>query len=93
VPGRHGTDHRQTDTVAVAAAKASMSRATGHRIARDPRLLSMRQATRGRRRPDPLGEHRRLWPHVVQSVAQGAVWHFVWGGRPEPTVSAEPEIT
>jgi len=33
-----------------------------------------------------------LWPHVVQSVAQGAVWHFVRGGRPEPMVSAEPEI-
>ncbi len=59
MPGRHVTDHRQTDTVAVAAAKASMSRATGHRIARDPRLPSMRQAPRGRRRPDPLGEHRR----------------------------------
>jgi len=64
VPGRHVTDHqmrlfmqfRQTDTVAVAAAKASMSRATGYRIARDPRLPSMRQAPRGRRRPDPLGE-------------------------------------
>ncbi len=64
MPGRHVTDHqmrlfmqfRQTDTVAVAAAKASMSRATGYRIARDPRLPSMRQAPRGRRRPDPLGE-------------------------------------
>ncbi len=62
MPGRHVTDHqmrlsmqfRQTDTVAAAAAKASMSRATGHRIARDPRLPSMRQAPRSRRRPDPL---------------------------------------
>ena len=62
MPGRHVTDHqmrlfmqfRQTDTVAAAAAKASMSRATGHRIARDPRLPSMRQAPRARRRPDPL---------------------------------------
>jgi len=44
------------DTVVVAAAKASMSRATGHRIARDPRLPSTRQAPRSRRRPDPLGE-------------------------------------
>ncbi len=33
-----------------------------------------------------------LWPHVVQSVAQGAVWHFVWAGRPEPTVHADVEI-
>ncbi len=30
-----------------------------------------------------------LWPHVVQSVAQGAVWHFVWTGRPKPAVSSE----
>ena len=48
--------HRQTDTVAVAAAKASMSRATGHRIAKDPRLPSMRAKPRGRRRPDPLAD-------------------------------------
>ena len=62
MPGRHVTDHqmrlfmhfRQTDTVAAAAAKASMSKATGYRTARDPRLPSMRQAPRGRRRPDPL---------------------------------------
>jgi len=32
-----------------------------------------------------------LWPHVVQSVAQGAVWHFIWADRPEPMVSAESE--
>ncbi len=64
MPGRHVTDHqmrlfmqhRQTDTVAVAAAKASMSRATGYRITKDPRLPSMRAAPRGRRRPDPLAD-------------------------------------
>ncbi len=64
MPGHHVTDHqmrlfmqhRQTDTVAVAAAKASMSKATGHRIAKDPRLPSMRAAPRGRRRPDPLAD-------------------------------------
>ena len=64
MPGRHVTDHqmrlfmqhRQTDTVAVAAAKASMSRATGYRIAKDPRLPSMHTAPRGRRRPDPLAD-------------------------------------
>lgn len=28
---------------------------------------------------------------VVQSVAQGAVWHFIWANRPEPMVSAESE--
>ena len=48
--------HRQTDTVAVAAANASMSRATGYRIAKDPRLPSIRAAPRGRRRPDPLAD-------------------------------------
>ncbi len=64
MPGRHVTDHqmrlfmqnRQTDTVAVAAAKASMSKATGHRIAKAPRLPSANKAPRGRRRRDPLGE-------------------------------------
>src|SRR3954451_11582830 len=63
LPGRHVTDHqmrlfmqfRQTDPVAVAAAKASMSAATGYRLAHDPRLPSMKKAVRGRRRPDPRG--------------------------------------
>jgi hypothetical protein len=27
-----------------------------------------------------------LWPHVVQSVAQGALWRVVWAGSPEPSV-------
>ena len=48
--------HRRTDTVAVAAAKASLSPATGYRLARDPRLPSMKKGVRGRRRPDPLGD-------------------------------------
>jgi hypothetical protein len=47
---------RQTDTLTVAAAKASFSPATGHRLARDPRLPSMKKGVRGRRRPDPLGD-------------------------------------
>jgi transposase len=46
--------YRQTDTVAAAAAKASISPATGYRLATDPRLPSMKQGARGRRRPDPL---------------------------------------
>lgn len=29
-----------------------------------------------------------LWPHVVQSVAQGSVWRLAWAGSPEPTVTA-----
>lgn len=62
MPGRHVTDHqmrlfmkfRQTETVAVAAAKASISAATAYRIEQDPRLPSARKAPRERRRPDPL---------------------------------------
>lgn len=60
LPGRHVTDHqmrlfmqfRQTATVATAAAKALFSTATGHRLARDPRLLSITKEPRSRRRPD-----------------------------------------
>ena len=62
MPGRHVTDHqmrlfmklRQTDTVAVAAAKASFSAATAYRIEQDPRLPSVKKEPRERRRPDPL---------------------------------------
>jgi hypothetical protein len=45
---------RQTDSPAVAAAKAGFSRTTAYRIEADPRLPSQRKAPRGRRRPDPL---------------------------------------
>lgn len=62
MPGRHVTDHqmrlfmkfRQTEPVAVAAAKASMSMATAYRIQNDPRLPSTKAQPRERRRPDPL---------------------------------------
>jgi len=62
VPGRHVNDHqmrlfmkfRQNDAVAVAAAKAGFSAATGYRLAQDPRLPSTKRPARGRRRPDPL---------------------------------------
>lgn len=27
-----------------------------------------------------------LWPHVVQSLAQGGVWRVAWAGSPEPAV-------
>ncbi len=64
MPGRHVTDHqmrlfmkfRQTDTTAVAAAKASISTATAYRIEKDPRLPSQKKAPRERRRPDPLAD-------------------------------------
>lgn len=45
---------RQTHPIEVAAAKADISRATGYRIAHDPRLPSQKEQPRGRRRPDPL---------------------------------------
>ena len=45
---------RQTHSTTVAAAKASISVATAYRIEKDPRLPSQKQASRGRRRPDPL---------------------------------------
>jgi len=28
-----------------------------------------------------------LWPHAVQSVAQGALYRFEWSGNPEPTIA------
>lgn len=62
MPGRHVTDHqmrlfmkfRQNDVVAIAAAKAGFSTATGYRISGDPGLPSQSDRHRGRRRPDPL---------------------------------------
>src|SRR5437899_5573186 len=62
LPGRHSTDcqmrlymsFRQTETPAVAAAKAGFSIATAYRIEQDPRLPSQKKASRGRRRRDPL---------------------------------------
>lgn len=47
---------RQTNSVAVAAAKAGFSTATGYRIETTPRLPSQKVKPHGRRRPDPL-EH------------------------------------
>jgi hypothetical protein len=54
LPGRHITDcqmrlymtFRQTETPAVAAAKAGFSAATAYRIEHDPRLPSQKKATR-----------------------------------------------
>ena len=85
MPGHHVTDHqmrlfmqhRQTDTVAVAAAKASMSKATGHRIAKDPRLPSMRAAPRGRRRPEDVSAHWLRHAHASHSLDRGAPIHLV----------------
>lgn len=46
--------YRKNDTVTVAAAKASLSRATGYRIEANPIPPSQANAPRGSRRPDPL---------------------------------------
>ena len=46
--------YRQTNTTAVAAARASISTATAYRVGKDPRLPSQKQTPRERRRPDPL---------------------------------------
>ena len=56
MPGRHITDHqmrlymrfRETETAAVAAAKAGFSTATAYRIEQDPQLPPQKQAPRGR---------------------------------------------
>ena len=45
---------RQTETPAVAAAKAGFSAATAYRIEQDPRLPSQKKVRRSRRRRDPL---------------------------------------
>ena len=45
---------RRTDAPLAAAAKASISAATGYRFETDPRLPSQRSKARDRRRPDPL---------------------------------------
>ncbi|SEI21654.1 hypothetical protein SAMN05216228_108411 [Rhizobium tibeticum] len=47
---------RQTNSVTVAAAKASIGRTTAFRLAKNPRLPSQKTKARGRRRPDPLAK-------------------------------------
>jgi hypothetical protein len=29
-----------------------------------------------------------LWPHAVQSVAQGGIWRLAWSGEPQPVIQA-----
>ncbi|MEY2957398.1 MAG: hypothetical protein RL123_2126 [Pseudomonadota bacterium] len=60
---------RQTNTPTVAAAKAGFSRATGYRIAADPRLPSQKKKPRGRRRPDPIAH---LWEAEVVPLLEAA---------------------
>jgi hypothetical protein len=60
---------RKTHTVAVAAAKAGFSTATGYRIESDPRLPSWKKAPRGRRRPDPL---EGIWEREIVPMLEAA---------------------
>jgi hypothetical protein len=61
--------HRRNDPVALAAAKAGFSPATGYRVLQDARLPSQRQAPRGRRRPDPLSG---IFEEVVVPMLEAA---------------------
>ena len=60
---------RQTSTPTVAAAMAGFSRATGYRIADDPRLPSQKKAPRKRRRPDPIAH---LWEAEIVPMLMAA---------------------
>ena len=61
--------YRQTLTVEAAAAKAGFSTATGYRVEADPRLTSQKEASRGRRRPDPLEPY---WESEVVPILKAA---------------------
>src|SRR3984893_16908631 len=58
-----------TTTVAVAAAKAGFSQATGYRIEADPRLPSQKKSPRGRRRPDALAD---VWDAEIVPILKSA---------------------
>ncbi len=60
---------RQTHNMAVAAAKAGFSTATGYRIEKDTRLPSQKKAPRGRRRPDPL---QGVWERDIVPMLEAA---------------------
>src|SRR5450631_1497246 len=57
--------YRHSKDATVAAAKSGFSRATGYRIADDPRLPSRKKAPRGRRRPDPLAD---VWDSEIVPI-------------------------
>jgi hypothetical protein len=61
--------NRQTNTPAVAAAKAGFSTSTAYRIEQDPRPPSQKISPRGRRRPDPLAE---IWDGEVVPMLKAA---------------------
>ena len=77
MPGRPVTDcqmrlymkFRQTETPAVAAAKAGFSTSTAYRFEADPRLPSTHKAPRGRRRADPL---MTIWDGEIVPMLKAA---------------------
>lgn len=62
-------NHRQTNTPAIAAAKAGFSTATAYRIEQTPRLPSQKASPRGRRRRDPLAG---IWESEVVPMLKAA---------------------
>ena len=81
---------RQNDPVAVAAARAGLSAATGYRIAAHPQLPSHKQAPRGRRRPDPLAAifEAEIVPILAASPGLRAVAVFEEMQRRHPDLDA-----
>lgn len=79
---------RKVHPVALAAAKASISRATAFRIEQDPRLPSQRAPDRGRRRPDPLADvfEAEVVPMLEGAPGLRAVFIF------EELVRRHPEL-
>ena len=59
----------QTDTTAVAAAKAGFSTATAYRLEQDPRPAAQKKVPRQRRRPDPLAG---LWEAEIEPLLKAA---------------------
>jgi len=60
--------YRETETAAIAAAKAGFSATTAYRLEQDRRLPSQKQAPRGRRRRDPLAA---VWDSEVVPLLKG----------------------
>jgi hypothetical protein len=81
---------RHNDPVPIAAARAGFSAATGYRLLEDPRPRSHRQATRGRRRPDPLADifEAEIVPLLTASPGLRAVAVFEEMQRRHPDLDA-----
>lgn len=96
MPGQHITDHqtrlymtyRKTNNPTVAAAKASISRASAYRIEADPTLPSQASSSRSRRRPDPLGDlfEDEILPMLVAAPGLRAVAIFEEMQRRHPAL-------